>query len=61
MSDFIVALGLAMVIEGVAYALFPDALRRMMAQILAQPSTMVRGAGMTLAVAGVFIVWLIRG
>ena len=61
MSDFIVALGLAMVIEGVAYALFPDALRRMVASVLSQPSNTVRSVGMTLAVAGAVIVWLVRG
>jgi len=55
------ALGLAIAIEGVIYALFPDAMKRMMAMVLEQPSGSIRVAGIGAAVAGVFIVWLVRG
>jgi len=60
MSDLIVALGLVLVIEGVLYALFPDAMRRMMAQVLEMPPSMIRGAGLTAAVVGLVLVWLVR-
>ena len=60
MSDLIVALGLVLVIEGVLYALFPDAMRRMMAQVLDMPPSVIRGVGLLAAVVGLGIVWLIR-
>lgn len=61
MSDLYTALALAMAIEGALYALFPDAMKRMMAQLLDMPSATIRTAGVTAAVIGVGIVWLIRG
>ncbi len=55
------ALGLAVAIEGAAYALFPEAMKRMMLVVLAQPPSSLRTAGVVAAVAGVGVVWLIRG
>ena len=37
MWDLLAALGLALVLEGVLYALFPAAMRRFMAEALKQP------------------------
>lgn len=61
MSDLITALGLAMAIEGALYALFPEAMKKMMGQVLAQPHGTLRAVGLAAAVLGVGIVWLIRG
>lgn len=61
MKDFLTAVALAITIEGVAYALFPDAMKRMMARVLTQPTTMLRTAGLIAAAVGVGVVWLIRG
>jgi len=61
MSDFFTALGLAIALEGILYALFPDGMKRMMMQILALPSQNIRSAGITAALIGVTLVWLIRG
>ncbi|MEL0107908.1 MAG: DUF2065 domain-containing protein [Rhodospirillales bacterium] len=61
MTDLITALGLALAIEGILYALFPDAMRKMMAQILSQPPAVVRTTGLMAAAAGVVVVWLVRG
>jgi uncharacterized protein len=61
MTDFFVAIGLAIFFEGVLYALFPDGMKRMMMQILEMPSHSVRTAGITAAMIGVALVWLIRG
>ncbi len=55
------ALALAVAIEGIVYALFPDAMKRMMAQVMKQPSGSIRTAGLIAAVAGVFVLWLVRG
>jgi uncharacterized protein len=61
MSDFVVALGLVLVIEGVIYAAFPTGLKRMMANVLGMPDSTLRGGGLAAAVTGLFLVWLIRG
>ena len=59
-SDLFAALGLALVLEGAAYTLFPDAMRKMMEQILALPVANVRTIGLFTAFIGVFLVWLVR-
>ena len=61
MGDFITALGLVLVIEGALYALFPDAMQRMMEQVLEMPPQALRSAGLIAAFVGVGIVWLVRG
>ena len=61
METFLTALGLAIVIEGVCYALFPDAMKKMMAQVQSQPAQTLRMAGVAAAVAGVLLLWLLRG
>lgn len=61
MDDFFSALGLAMVIEGIAYALFPEAMRRMLAKVLTEPQGRLRIVGLLGAAAGVGVVWLARG
>jgi len=58
--DFLTALALALALEGVAYALFPDAMRRMVASILAMPPASLRMAGLVAATLGVAGVWLVR-
>ena len=61
MADLLSALALAVAIEGIAYALFPDAMKRMMVTVLEQPSANLRVAGLVAALLAVFAVWMIRG
>jgi uncharacterized protein YjeT (DUF2065 family) len=61
MSDLWTAIGLVLVIEGVVYALFPEGMKRMMAQLIGQPSSFIRFAGLAAALIGVVIVGLVRG
>ena len=61
MSDLLTALALAVAIEGIAYALFPDAMKRMMASVLEQPAANLRTAGLIAASLAVVVVWMIRG
>ncbi|MBH89846.1 MAG: ubiquitin-binding protein [Magnetovibrio sp.] len=58
--DLFAALGLALVLEGAAYALFPDAMRKMMEQIIALPVTNIRTIGLFAAFAGFALVWLVK-
>ena len=60
MSDFLVALGLVLVIEGVLYGGLPNLARRLAAEVLATPEQTLRTAGLVAAAVGVAIVWLVR-
>jgi uncharacterized protein YjeT (DUF2065 family) len=59
-SDLFTALALVLVIEGALYALFPDAMQRMMAQALEMPPTVLRNGGLVAAVAGFAVIWFIK-
>ena len=61
MQDLFTALALAVAIEGILYALFPDAMKRMLATVLTQPAANLRAAGLVAATLGVIVVWMIRG
>jgi len=60
-SDFLCAVGLVFVLEGVISALFPERMKRTMLLLSTQPSSMVRSIGLGAAVFGLAIVWLVRG
>ena len=61
MDDFLTAIGLVLVIEGALYALFPEGMQRMMEQALAMEPSFLRKSGLAVAIAGFFVVWLMRG
>lgn len=61
MADLAAALGLALVIEGAAYALFPREMRRLVATLVAQPEGFLRGAGLVAALIGLTCVVLAKG
>ena len=61
MSDFVVAIGLVLAIEGLIFAAFPRAAKRLAANALESPESSLRIAGVVSAVLGVFVVWLVRG
>jgi uncharacterized protein YjeT (DUF2065 family) len=60
-SDLATALGLVLVIEGLLLALMPDMLKRLVAEILAQPARALRFGGLISAAIGLAVVWLVRG
>ena len=61
MSDFLVALGLVFVIEGVVFAAFPEAAKRAVTAVLQTPDTVLRLVGLASALLGLLLVWLMRG
>ena len=61
MHQLAVAVAVAIVIEGVLYALFPDAMKRMMLQVIQQPSSVIRLAGLTAAAFGLALAWTLKG
>jgi hypothetical protein len=59
-ADFLTGLGLALVLEGLVYALFPDGMRRAMMQILSLPGSTIRIFGALAIGLGVALVWAVR-
>jgi uncharacterized protein YjeT (DUF2065 family) len=61
MYDFLVALGLVFVLEGIMLAAFPAATKQAMASVLGTPEGTLRLIGVVSAVFGLVVVWLVRG
>jgi uncharacterized protein YjeT (DUF2065 family) len=61
MTDFVVAIGLVFVIEGLVFAAFPQAGKRAVTSVLQTPDGVLRAVGLASALVGVVLVWLIRG
>lgn len=60
MDDFLVALGLVLVFEGVLYGGLPRFAKRLAAEILTMPEEAMRVGGLIAAAVGVGIIWLVR-
>jgi uncharacterized protein YjeT (DUF2065 family) len=60
MTDFLAALGLVFMIEGLVFAAFPAQAKRAMASVLETPDTALRVIGIGSAVVGLIVVWLVR-
>ncbi|CAG1014406.1 MAG: DUF2065 family protein [Rhizobiaceae bacterium] len=61
MADFIAAIGLVLVIEGIVYSGFPGLARKLAAEVLSTPENALRIGGLIAVAAGVGVVWLARG
>src|SRR5580658_9404324 len=57
MKDFATALALVLVIEGMLYSLFPEGMKRMVAQMMALPPGTLRVSGLIAACLGVAAIW----
>ena len=60
MWNFATALALVFVIEGMLYALMPEAMQRMALQMAGLPVAVLRVTGLIAATLGVAAIWLIR-
>lgn len=60
MSDFLAALGLVFVIEGLVFAAFPGAAKRAVAAMIETPDPGLRTIGLASAVFGLAVLWLVR-
>lgn len=61
MIDLITALGLAIVLEGLVYAAFPDQMKKALATMLETPNSRIRVVALSCAAAGLVLLWLVRG
>jgi uncharacterized protein len=59
-TPLLTALGLALALEGLLYALFPVAMKRAMTAVLSQPAEQLRLAGLAGAALGVGLIWAVR-
>jgi uncharacterized protein YjeT (DUF2065 family) len=58
MATILLALGLVMIIEGLAYALAPSLVERMLEALRSLPEAAVRQMGWLVVVSGAILVWL---
>ena len=58
MSTLLLAVGLVMIIEGLAYALAPSLIERMLEMLRSLPESAVRQMGWLVVVTGAILVWL---
>ncbi len=61
MTDFLAALGLVFVIEGLVFAAFPEAAKRAVAVMTQTSDQGLRMVGIFSAVLGMVMLWLVRG
>jgi uncharacterized protein YjeT (DUF2065 family) len=61
MTDFLAALGLVFVIEGLVFAAFPEAAKRAVAAMAETPDQGLRLVGLLSAAFGLVVLWLVRG
>ena len=60
-GDFIAAIGLVLVIEGLVYGGFPQLAKKLGVEVQTVPENVLRIGGLVAIAAGVGIVWLVRG
>ena len=60
MTELFSALALAVVLEGIIYAAFPEQMKRALASIQTLPASTIRAVALACAAAGLVLLWLIR-
>jgi uncharacterized protein len=60
-QDFLAAVGLVLVIEGLVYGGFPALARKLATEVLSMPENALRIGGLAAIAIGVGVVWLVRG
>ncbi|RUV70102.1 MAG: DUF2065 family protein [Mesorhizobium sp.] len=61
MQDFLAAIGLVLVVEGLVYGGFPGLAKKLAGEVLSMPENALRVAGLVAIAVGVGLVWLVRG
>ena len=60
MTDFLTAIALVLVLEGLFLALFPHRLRQVLEMMQEVPPETLRMGGLIAATLGVLLVWILR-
>ena len=58
--DFLVGLGILLMLEGLLFAATPGWMRKAMQTAIASPDNILRAIGLISAVAGLILIWLVR-
>ena len=61
MKDFVIAVGLVLVIEGLILAAFPSRVRDALETMRVTPDQQLRIVGIVAAAAGLVVIWWMRG
>jgi uncharacterized protein YjeT (DUF2065 family) len=61
MEDFLAALALVFVIEGLVFAAFPTHAKKAMQSVMETPEATLRIVGIGSAIVGLIALWLVRG
>lgn len=61
MTELLAALALAIVIEGLLYAAFPEQMKKVLASIQSMPASTIRAVALACAAAGLLLLWFVRG
>lgn len=61
MTLFLTALALAVVMEGLLYAAFPNQMKAALARLLDTPESTIRVVALTSAAGGLIVLFLLRG
>jgi uncharacterized protein YjeT (DUF2065 family) len=59
-ADFLIGVGVLLVIEGLLFAAAPGWMRRALESVLHTPDIILRLSGIGTAVLGLIVIWLIR-
>jgi uncharacterized protein YjeT (DUF2065 family) len=59
-GDFLIGLGVLLVIEGLLFAASPTWMRKAMKSALATPDNVLRAVGIGSAVIGLIMIWAVR-
>ena len=60
LHDFLVGLGILLMLEGLLFAASPGWMRKAMQAAMASPDNILRTIGLISAVAGLILIWLVR-
>jgi uncharacterized protein YjeT (DUF2065 family) len=60
-TDFLAAVALVIVIEGLLYAAFPEQMKKVLASIQSMPASTIRAAALACAAVGLVLLWFVRG
>jgi uncharacterized protein YjeT (DUF2065 family) len=59
-GDFLVGVGMVLVIEGLLFAAVPQGMRAAIKSVLSSPDNILRVVGLVSAVIGLIVIWLVR-
>jgi hypothetical protein len=60
-TEFFSALALAIIIEGLLYAAFPEQMKRVLASVQSMPASTIRAVALACAAVGLVLLWIVRG